>query len=373
MANLFDYLTWRGDIPFKIDPFNEVDNLILAWLTYVHFDEVMPRGVINEPITIYEAGVRYFQKKKLEDRLVGFSLTKSSAILLQQLMECPRFENIKISNFVNEISEKKQSQFSAMVFELDRRTIYVGYRGTDDTIIGWKEDFNMCFMPYVPSQKEAVAYLEQISKIRREKMILGGHSKGGNLAVYAAMNAQKLNKSRIIQIYNNDGPGFEKETMASESYLKILPKIRTFLPESSVVGMLFEHGEKAEIVKSSQKGLLQHDASSWEVRKNRFVYLESVSDASKIIDDSIKSWIASLDEEQRRMFVESIFTMLDAVGVKTTGELYNVGLKGISSAFKSFTGMDAEMKQRLLEITKVLFGIMSQNVKANLNISKSEK
>ncbi len=371
MANIFDYLTWRGDISLKEDPFNEVDSLVLAWLSYVNLDDIMPGGICNQTMTIEEAGRIFFEHNDLEERLKGFSLTKTSALLFHELIHCPRFSRMKIMNYVNHISEELQQQFSAMTIEVDKDTLYVAFRGTDDTIVGWREDFNMSFLPIVPSQTEAAAYLAESVKNRPEKLILGGHSKGGNLAVYAAIHAPQEIKDRIIQVYNNDGPGFLHNVLDSEEYKEMLPRIKTIVPESSIVGMLLGHEEEYEIVKSTQKGIMQHDAGSWEIIRNEFVYLDSLSNSSKFLNHSFKKWVSGLDEEQRKVFVDGLFQMLEAAGAKTTGELYASGWKSVSSAIKAFSGMDLEMKQKLMLITKSLFDIINQNMKVALRISKA--
>lgn len=287
-------------------------------------------------------------------------------------MNCPRYANIRISNFVNKVDETSQMQFAAMLFELDRKLSCIVYRGTDDSLVGWREDFNMSFMTCVPSQQESVHYLQQVAMLRRGKIILCGHSKGGNLAVYAAMHVRKPLRNRILQIYNNDGPGFTQDMIVKERYQELFPKIRTFLPESSIVGMLFERSEKYEIVKSTQKGLKQHDAGTWEIERNHFVYANNVSPTCKIIDESLKAWIASLDAEQKKIYVESIFGVLDSMGIKTVNEFFSIGLKGFNSAFRTFSGMDSEVKQKILEITKILFEITGQNLKANLGSANAK-
>lgn len=372
MANIFDYLTWRGDISLKEDAFNEVDSLVLSWLSYVKLDKVMPVGICNQAITIEEAGRVFFEQNNLQERLKGFSLTKTSALLFYRLMNCPRFSQMKIVNYVNHISEELQQQFSAMTIEVDENTLFIAFRGTDDTIVGWREDFNMSFLPIVPSQTEAAGYLTEIAKNRTEKLIIGGHSKGGNLAVYAAIHAPREIKENIIQVYNHDGPGFLRNVLESEEYKEMLPKIKTIVPESSIIGMLLGHEEEYEIVKSTQKGIMQHDAGSWEIVRNEFVYLDSLSNSSKFLNHSLKEWVYGLNEEQRKIFVDGLFQMLEAAGAKTTGELYSAGWKSISGAVKAFGGMDLEMKQNLMLITKSLFEIMSQNMKVTLRTESAQ-
>lgn len=366
MANIFDYLVWRGDVPFSADPFNEVDNLVLSWLSYVNFEDSMPCGILNEEITIQEAGDIFFKKNDLEASLKKVSLTKTSALLLHKIKDCRRFNQIRLSNYVNHINEELQKQFSAMTFRIDENTLYIAFRGTDDTIVGWREDFNMSFLPSVPSQEEAVMYLKQAVSDKKENLILGGHSKGGNLAVYSAIHSDLNINKRILQIYNNDGPGFLSNVLDTMEYKEMLPKIKTIVPESSIIGMLLGHEEEYEIVKSDQKGIMQHDASSWQVIRNEFVYLDSLSNSSKFLNHSFKEWVFGLNEEQRRTFVDALFQMLEAAGAKTTGELYSSGWKSVSEALKVFGGMDTEMKQKLLQVTKSLFDIMSQNMKASL-------
>lgn len=370
MANIFDYLTWRGDISLREDPFNEVDSLVLAWLSYVSLDDVMPGGGHNRPMTIEEAGRAFFEQNDLEERLKGFSLTKTSALLFHELINCPRFSQMKIINYANHISEELQQQFSAMTIQIDKDTLFVAFRGTDDTIVGWREDFNMSFLPSVPSQIEAATYVTTTLRNRPEKFIFGGHSKGGNLAVYAAVHAPAELKSRIIQVYNHDGPGFLHDVLESAEYKEMLPKIKTIVPESSIIGMLLGHEEEYEIVKSTQKGIMQHDAGSWQIIRNEFVYLDSLSNSSKFLNHSLKEWVSGLNEEQRKEFVDGLFQMLEAAGAKTTGELYSSGWKSLSSAVKAFNGMDLEMKQNLMIITKSLFEIMNQNMKVAMRISR---
>lgn len=365
MANIFDYLDWRGDISFTEDPFNVVDNLILSWMAYVGLDEVMPCGICNEPITIKDASARFFQLYDLEEKLKGVCLTRTSALLFSKLAECPRFQNMRILNYVNHISEELQKQFSAMTIEIDKNTLYIAFRGTDDTIVGWREDFNMSFQPVVPSQIEAANYLEETVKGRSEKLIVGGHSKGGNLAVYASMKASKDVKNRIIRVYNNDGPGFQKYILESSEYQEIIPKVKTIVPESSIIGMLLWHEEEYEIVHSSQRGIMQHDAGTWEVMRNSFVYLDSVSNASKFLDNTIKEWIATLDTNQRKEFVDRLFEILESQGAKTTNELSAMGLKNLVGAIKVIGNMDPVVKRNLSIVVKSLFSIINQNLKTS--------
>lgn len=365
MANIFDYLDWRGDISFTEDPFNVVDNLILSWMAYVGLDEVMPCGICNEPITIKDASARFFQLYDLEEKLKGVCLTRTSVLLFSKLAECPRFQNMRILNYVNHISEELQKQFSAMTIEIDKNTLYIAFRGTDDTIVGWREDFNMSFQPVVPSQIEAANYLEETVKGRSEKLIVGGHSKGGNLAVYASMKASKDVKNRIIRVYNNDGPGFQKYILESSEYQEIIPKVKTIVPESSIIGMLLGHEEEYEIVHSSQRGIMQHDAGTWEVMRNSFVYLDSVSNASKFLDNTIKEWIATLDTNQRKEFVDRLFEILESQGAKTTNELSAMGLKNLVGAIKVIGNMDPVVKRNLSIVVKSLFSIINQNLKTS--------
>lgn len=365
MANIFDYLDWRGDISFTEDPFNVVDNLILSWMAYVGLDEVMPCGICNEPITIKDASARFFQLYDLEEKLKGVCLTRTSVLLFSKLAECQRFQNMRILNYVNHISEELQKQFSAMTIEIDKNTLYIAFRGTDDTIVGWREDFNMSFQPVVPSQIEAANYLEETVKGRSEKLIVGGHSKGGNLAVYASMKASKDVKNRIIRVYNNDGPGFQKYILESSEYQEIIPKVKTIVPESSIIGMLLGHEEEYEIVHSSQRGIMQHDAGTWEVMRNSFVYLDSVSNASKFLDNTIKEWIATLDTNQRKEFVDRLFEILESQGAKTTNELSAMGLKNLVGAIKVIGNMDPVVKRNLSIVVKSLFSIINQNLKTS--------
>ncbi len=317
MTNIFDYIRWRGDLSWEQVTPNAVDGLILSVLSYLHLEDLYPDK--EQIFTVKEASERFFllseeeQKEKIRN-IKDLDFLKLAA-------NSRRFGELRVTGCSGKIDEEKQMQFAAMTFLLTEKDVAVVYRGTDMSLVGWKEDFNLGFLNTIPGQKKAVKYLEVMAQRFSGKLWLAGHSKGGNFAVYAAANAGKKTQKRIQAIYNNDGPGFNREVLESEGYQTILARIQTFIPQSSVVGMLFEHEEPYTVVESHQIGLLQHDPYSWEVLGADFVCLAAVTEGSRLADKAIKSWINGLTSEEREEFVETVFEILQSVSNGTVIEL----------------------------------------------------
>lgn len=277
MTNIFDYIKWR-DIEFEKVEFNEVDNLILSRISYFPFDNLINK---NEKITLKQA---YKRLKETSNNLIF--LQKEDIDFFPVLANSKRFGNIILSNYINKVEREKEKQFSAITINLPNKIMYIAYRGTDNTIIGWKEDFNMSFQDFIPSQINAVKYIEDVTKNNRKKLIVGGHSKGGNLAVYAATYCNKKIKDRILAVFNNDGPGFQENITNSKEYKEIISKIHTYLPQTSIIGRLLNHKEKCIIIKSTQKGIMQHDLYTWQVLGDEFIR-DKLTNFSEFIDGTI--------------------------------------------------------------------------------------
>lgn len=246
MANIFDYINWRGDLSLRDSKFNEIDNLILARFSYFPFDNILKEG---EEITIAEAGKRFKKLDVQKERI----LQKEDIDLFPKMAESKRFSEMKIANYINKISPEEEKQFSAITIYMPDDTIYISFRGTDNTLIGWKEDFNMSFREKVPSQLDAVEYVNRVASKYTNKIRIGGHSKGGNLAVYAASFCSKEIKDRIINIYNNDGPGFHETITINPNYIETVPKVHTLIPQTSIIGRLLYHEESYTVVQSTEK------------------------------------------------------------------------------------------------------------------------
>lgn len=353
MANLFDYLDWR-DIDLRKTELNEVDNLILARLSYFPLDGLIQK---EEKITIKEAYDR-FQKQKERGRI----LQKEDLDLFPRLAKSIRFNNLLISDYVNYLSPEEEKQFSAVTIHLPDQSMYVAYRGTDNTIVGWKEDFNMSFQELVPSQLDSVQYLEQIANLYPEKqMYIGGHSKGGNLAVYAAAFSSFTTKQKVKLVYNNDGPGFHESIIHCQEYQEILPRVHTFLPQSSIIGRLLNHEEKTTILKSTQTGIMQHDLYTWQVMGDHFVE-DQFTNSSEFIDHTITDWLKEVSPEQRGKFIDTLFEILNATQAQTLSEM---GAKWFSSAktmLKTYQKADEESKEIVLKTLSSLFHIAKNNI-----------
>ena len=322
MANVFDYLDWRGDIPFSASPMNEIDNLIFCELCFMNFNGIVPSDVAAEGIPLRLASQLYSQLHAAEPPKMGLIVPADIPVLVKRMAETERFRHLLLRGYVDRIDEDLQKQFAALTIQISEDELYVAYRGTDDTLVGWKENFNMSFMQAVPAQLDAVDYLNRVAASTTQKKItVGGHSKGGNLAVYASISCEETYKSRIVRVYSNDGPGYCKEVVESDAYKSMESRIVNIIPQSSVVGRLLEHTDKYRVVKSKASGLWQHDGFSWEVMGTKFVSAPKLTADSQRIERMLKQWINEMDEEQRQHLVDSIYRVLTATNAKTLTDL----------------------------------------------------
>ena len=350
MANLLDYLDWRGDLTLGQDPFNEVDNLILAELSFVDFSGIVPPPGQGSGIPLYEAAERYFARFPEGEKIdMGVLVPDAIPEMLEKMAACPRFRDMKLSCFADWLDNDKAVQFAALTIETGDGAVYLAFRGTDDTLAGWKEDFHLACVPEIPAQRLAVEYTRQTAKqYPRKKLRLGGHSKGGNLAVWAALNVPDRVQRRIQQVWSNDGPGFHEDILSLPEHQDVARRIVTIIPQSSLVGMILEHDEDYTVVESSEKGLMQHDGFSWEVKGSGFVRLGSVTRQGRHHDLVLKEWVRQMPLDQREKFVEGLFSLLTASGAQTLTDLKEENLKAVGAMIKAMKDMEKDTRDALL-------------------------
>ena len=268
MANAIDYLDWRGDVPLSLDGFNEVDGLIICKLTSLDFTGIVPE---DGELGFADALGEYFKRHGEEDRRLGVLLPAGTVTMAKKLLASRRFAGLVISNYINRVDGANAEQFCALTARLPDGTRYAAFRGTDDTIAAWREDFNMSAQDAVPAQLDAAAYLTRLGWEYDGAVRVGGHSKGGNLAVYAAMSAPEELQERISDVYNYDGPGFRFSVAAEAGFMRVRDKIRMFVPQHSMVGVLLANDCPYSIVESSASGVSAHNGFTWQVYGRRFV------------------------------------------------------------------------------------------------------
>jgi len=367
MANILDYLRWRGDLPLTASPFNAVDSLILSVLAYVPFDGVVPPSATRKGPTIAEAAAGLAESGAAAFR------DGDDRDLLAALAASERFGSMRLCAYENVIDIGREKQFAAVTALTGDGSAYVAYRGTDHTLVGWKEDFNMSFMTPVPAQEAAVAYLERVASGLRGRLRLGGHSKGGNLAVYAASFCRPRTQRRVSAVYNNDGPGFDASVIARDGYRNVQDRIRSFVPQSSIIGMLLEHAERYTVVQSTESGLMQHDPYSWSVLGTDFITVQQVTDESLFVDRTLKEWVGAMEPAQRELFIDAVFDVLSATEAKTLSELSGDWLKSSITVAKTLRGLDEATRKVMLDALKLLFKAMRESLPAIMPSFPSSK
>lgn len=356
MANVCDYVRWRGDLTLEQSEFNEIDNLILARFSYFPFDKIIRE---NEIATIKELSRRFSNQDVTKLPI----LWKDDVELFPLMGNSKRFGGMLATKYINKIDAEQEKQFSAITVLMPNDIIYVSYRGTDNTIVGWKEDFNMSFKSHIASQISAKQYLEEIAKeYPSSKIIIGGHSKGGNIAVYAATFASKDVKDRIINVYNNDGPGFCEDVIETPEYQEILPRVHTYIPQSSIIGRLMNHKEKYTIVESVQKGIMQHDLYSWQVLGKEFVTLKKLTSESEFIDKTIKDWLENVEPEKREQVIDAVFEILNTTEAQTMKELKANWFANSKTILGTYKNIDSDTKEMVWQTVNELLKVAKNNI-----------
>ena len=316
MADMLDYLAWRGDIEFTQMPVNPVDALIFSTLSYIQFEDIVPDNPMQS-ISLQEAAAGLFSLAEPQTRV----RVKKDLELLEAAAKSPRFDNIRMTFYRSVLIPEEDTQFAAVTIFLEDGSAYIAFRGTDSTLTGWKEDFNMSFQPSIPSQHLALRYVTEFAAAHPIPLWMGGHSKGGNLAVYAAAKCGELLQRRIVEVYNQDGPGFSEAMMDDPGYQAILPKLRSYVPQSSVIGMLLEHEEPYTIIRSNQVGIMQHDPYSWMVMGPDFERVEELTADSRFLDRTFKTWLSKMTNDERGEFFDTVFELLESTGAEHAGEI----------------------------------------------------
>ncbi len=342
--NIFDYLKWRGDVPFAISPFNDVDNLVLAELAYTDFGGIVPEDGTAVPLRTVHA--QYFRRHSRVDISRSKSYTARSPLLMDEMCRGRRFMDTQLLFYRSERDAQTDMQFSAVTFRLPDNTAYAAFRGTDGTIVGWKEDFNLSWLSGTEGQQKAAEYLTTAGKALGCLLRAGGHSKGGNLAVYAAACCDRSVQERITKVYSNDGPGFRPEFIAGEGYRRILPRVVSIIPDTSVIGMLMESMTAPKVVKSTASGMLQHDGFTWAAERDRFTPAP-LSRTSRLISETLSGWMDMTDDESRKAMTETVFRLLESTGKDRFSDIRDSKLKSVESMAQSVRSLPKGSLQEL--------------------------
>lgn len=355
MADIVEYISWRGDLSLKQFPLNEVDALILCQISYCNFDGILDSAFTKKGMTLRELGFKFANSPDSEKRMdYGAMINPLTNNLLQAASESKRFGDLHVCGYVNIVDTQKDEQFSAMTFCLPDGSFFVAYRGTDDTIVGWQEDFDLGWKDKVPAQVDAAQYLEKAASSLKGKIITGGHSKGANLVLYAAANVSEKTTKRITDVYVNDGPGFRKEFFESRNYLAIRDRVHSFKPQLSVVGMLFDCDERFTCIECDGKGLHQHDPFNWHVQASSFVETEQ-DEESRVISKAINGWFNGLNLEQKQLFVKTVFGVLEDSDTTTNSDLLANWKVTVPKMIKAMKDLDDATRDAVSKSLQLLF------------------
>lgn len=364
MANMMDYLAWRGDLTVQQAPWCMVDSLIMASFSYNPLSSLLAAESAGIPLRDLAPQL------DLKER-TGNLYFEQWRSLLYAMANSTRFGSMHIHDYVDIVDEKRAMQFSAVSADTEDGCTFVAFRGTDSTLVGWREDFNMSYESPVPAQESAVDYLERIAAQSTRPLRVSGHSKGGNLAAYAAAHARTDVQARIQSIYSFDGPGLDDATMASEGYQRILPVLHSIIPQASVVGFLMNYHLNYTVVRSRSVSLWQHDAFKWQILGPRFEE-GGLTNTSRLMDETVHEWLKACDAKQRKVFVETLFDVLSATDATTIAELSSEKIKSVAVILTAIRDMEPETRKMFLHLISMFLSMAATNARGMFSERQKE-
>lgn len=355
MLNIIDYLKWRGDVSLTVLPFNEADNLVLSMVSFLDLDGIVPERFACVQPTLREAVAMHVQIHGSAYHF-GELIPPQTLQIMTAAAKSVRFGQIHLCAYKTVLSSEPPCQLTALTYLLPDETLYVAFRGTDDTICGWVENLQLCLPEHSKGEWEAVDYLNFVSSQHYGKIRLGGHSKGGRFAVFAAANVPAEVQRRILNVWSNDGPGFLPDFYETPGYTAIRSKAMTLIPQSSIVGTLLQRDEaRCAIIRSDENGIQQHNPLSWSALPSGFERLKSRSFIGRQVDEKLNQWIFALSVDERRKIVDILTELAYSTGANTLTEMNEKKLHATVHLINALKELDGENRKMLLILIRRFF------------------
>lgn len=371
MKNMLDYIKEFGHVSFEERAFSEIDALVLTELEYLPLEKVVPSDENGEDFVTVKEIAEYMQEHKQElfDEN-PMMITQERHEVSQVIADAPRFQSLKFFGVVSEWDKDTTKQFAAVTVEVEPSVRLVVFRGTDETLIGWKEDFLMTYSPLVAAQTDAKEYLAKQASLWGGDLMVSGHSKGGNLAIYAATTQVEDVQLRIVDIFCFDSPGLYRSVLETKGYQNIVPLAMRYIPQDSLVGLMLESEVPYVIVKSNATGAMQHSAMTWEIEDGQFIKMEKLTKNSQLNDQTFKKWTESVSDEELELFWNVFFELLFNAGIDTVNDLYGQFMHYVQEFLKAAGNMDEEKRELLTRIALLLVSTRFEVWKDSLDMSE---
>lgn len=368
MISLFNYIEKYGDFSFTEKEFNEVDNAIFSALTYINFSDIVPSKK-NCYKSLKDAALEFFAKYSKKELANNILAIKEAIKLFDKIKDFKRYQDVLLYNYVSKKDDAKQ--FSAMCIKVSKNLIYVSYEGTDELISGWKEDFELAYKFPVPAHIEAINYLNKSIKLSTKNVIVGGHSKGGNLALVASMYTKFWIRNKIVKIYSNDGPGLLQEELKSKKLQKVIHKYVHIIPNYSIVGQILHHPENNRIIQSNKKGILAHDFLTWQVENDHFV-LSKLSNSSIKFKNITDKWLQEYTKEAKQNFIKELFDIFKRENVASLLDIKSQKISGIIGLIKESKKLDSQSKKMFKDFLTLIIEDYSSSTKQTIKNTITE-
>ena len=371
MKNMLDYIKEFGHVSFEERAFSEIDALVLTELEYLPLEKVIPSDENGENFVTVKEIAEYMQEHKQElfDEN-PMMITEERHEVSQVIADAPRFQSLKFFGVVSVWDKDTTKQFAAVTVEVEPSVRLVVFRGTDETLIGWKEDFLMTYSPLVAAQTDAKEYLAKQASLFDGDLMVSGHSKGGNLAIYAAATQEEDVQLRIVDIFCFDSPGLYRSVLETKGYQNIVPLAMRYIPQDSLVGLMLESEVPYVIVKSNATGAMQHSAMTWEIEDGQFIKMEKLTKNSQLNDQTFKKWTESVSDEELELFWNVFFELLFSVGIDTVNDLYGQFMHYVQEFLKAAGDMDEEKRELLTRIALLLVSTRFEVWRDSLDMSE---